>query len=158
MKKLFVLIVLILILGAAWWAFRKSLPRWLGGTETSSANTNVTIPGTAEQELQQRARQAVEIQQLKRARDSRRMNDLFTLQALLESYKNDYRDEYPQTLAELAPTYIGTVPADPGTGAPYQYTRTAGIVSYSILYTLEFGVNNLVAGQHTAIPGNVAAQ
>lgn len=157
MKKLLLVIAIILLIGAGvWWGFRKSLPQWLGGWVTSSANT--TTPATAEQELQQRTQQASEIQQLKRARDSRRMNDLFTLQTPLESYKNDHGDAYPQSLSELVPTYIGAVPTDPGTGAQYQYSRSAGTVSYSILYTLEFGVNNLSAGQHTAMPGNVAAQ
>ncbi len=159
MKKLFLIIAALLIIGAGfWWAYRSSLPQWLGGATTSPINVNATMPATVEQELRQRAQQATALQQLKRARDSRRMNDLFTLQTLLESYKNDHDDAYPQSLSELAPTYIGSVPTDPGTGVSYQYSRSAGTVSYSITYTLEYGVDNLAAGQHTAVPGNVAAQ
>lgn len=158
MKRSLLILLIVLLIGVGfWWAFRKSLPQWLGGTKTPSASTNATAPATVEQEVRQRAQQATEIQQLKLARDSRRMNDVLTLQTMLESYKIDHDDAYPQSLQELAPTYIAAAPTDPATGAQYQYSRTAGTVSYSLLYTLELGVNGVSAGPHTAMPGNIAS-
>lgn len=156
MKKLLPILALLVAGVGIWWGFRTPLPQWLGGRGKHS--TNSTTPATAEQELQQRTQQASEIQQLKRARDSRRMNDLFTLQTALESYRHEHEDAYPPALQELAPRYVGTIPADPGTGAQYQYSTSAGTVAYTITYTLEYGVDNLTAGQHTAVPGNVASR
>ncbi len=95
---------------------------------------------------------------LAKARDERRLTDIRFIQSGLEAYRNDQESGvYPLSLAQLAPAYTASVPLDPKTGEGYAYVPVGeGPSSYTLLYTLEIGVQGLAAGQHAASPGNVA--
>ncbi|MFA6007206.1 MAG: type II secretion system protein [Candidatus Shapirobacteria bacterium] len=64
----------------------------------------------------------------KKARDSRRIEDLNGIQKAAEQYYGATSYSYPATLNSLSPTYILTVPVDPkGIGyTAYLYTPLAG--------------------------------
>lgn len=55
-----------------------------------------------------------------KSRDARRVSDIKQLQLALELYY-DANGNYATDLADLAPTYIATVPTDPQTDASYAY-------------------------------------
>lgn len=157
MKKLFLIIAVVFVIGAGfWWTFRKSIPHWLGGRASPTTNSS-SVPLSAEDELAQRAQQATFFKNIQRSRDSRRLDDIHIIEAALESYRQSNNETYPEALSQLVPEQFAAAPRDPSTGVPYQYTRTAGTASYAIVYTLEVGVQNIAAGTHTAIPGNIAA-
>lgn len=94
---------------------------------------------------------------LAKARDERRLVDIRTIQAALESFRTqDESGAYPMTLVELTP-YLANVPHDPKTGEAYSYAPGgSGSNFYSLTYTLEVGVQGIRAGQHMASPSGVA--
>lgn len=94
---------------------------------------------------------------LAKARDERRLVDIRTIQSALESFRmQDESGAYPMTLGELTP-YLANVPHDPKTGESYSYAPGgSGSNFYTLLYTMEAGVQGLTAGQHTATPSGVA--
>ncbi len=57
----------------------------------------------------------------RKSRDARRIADLKQIQLALELFADANGQEYPDTAAALAPTYIPGVPGDPTGGAPYPY-------------------------------------
>jgi len=77
-----------------------------------------------------------------RARDQKRQADLATIQSALEIYFVNSR-AYPQTLAELAPSHLPSVPNDPkpDVGAYVYQAETTNLRRYVIRAQLE--LNNL---------------
>lgn len=69
-----------------------------------------------------------------KSRDSRRIADIEKLKVALELYFNSTRN-YPDTLGDLAPTYITAVSVDP-LGTPYAYFKCS-ITQYHIGASLE---------------------
>lgn len=60
-----------------------------------------------------------------KARNARRIADLQQMQTAMELYYND-NNGYPVGTSSLAPTYIASVPTDPGSGsAAYTYVRSS---------------------------------
>jgi len=57
----------------------------------------------------------------KKSRDARRIADVKQIQLALELYFDANSAKYPDALSSLTPTYIGTEPKDPSTGASYAY-------------------------------------
>ncbi|MBU3925563.1 prepilin-type N-terminal cleavage/methylation domain-containing protein [Patescibacteria group bacterium] len=57
----------------------------------------------------------------KKSRDARRIADVKQIQLALELYFDANSAEYPDDLASLVPTYIGTEPKDPSSAASYAY-------------------------------------
>ncbi len=105
-----------------------------------------------------------------RARDAKRVADIKQISSALELYFTD-QSAYPveATAVELgdanndcldaggivaacatAPTYMGLIPTDPGTGT-YTYESADG-TSYTITFTLEGETGSLPAGARTASP------
>ncbi len=82
-------------------------------------------------------------------RDRKRYGDVATLRAALQRYHNDSGD-YPAWLSGLAPSYLESVPIDPGDFTPYGYRQSNG--SFTISFTLEQGIRGLSAGPHTLSP------
>jgi type II secretory pathway pseudopilin PulG len=73
-----------------------------------------------------------------KGRDARRLADLKQLQVALELYYSSQSTPgYPSALSELAPTYIGAVALDPGTGSGYAYAVNASNSYYCIGATME---------------------
>lgn len=69
-----------------------------------------------------------------KGRDAKRVSDMKQLQLALEFYYDANSNTYPNSLNDLASTYIGTVPVDPGSTS-YEY-GTDG-VTYILGATLE---------------------
>lgn len=73
-----------------------------------------------------------------KGRDARRLADLKQMQVALELYYSSQSTPgYPAALSSLAPTYIGAVPTDPGTGSAYPYAVNSTNGYYCIGATLE---------------------
>ncbi len=74
-----------------------------------------------------------------KGRDARRIADLKDMQTALELYYSSNNNAYPTTaagLAALAPTYIATVPTDPGSFS-YTYAVSTTSQQYCIEARLE---------------------
>jgi hypothetical protein len=70
--------------------------------------------------------------------DGQRVLDVLAVQGALIRY-HAARAAYPQTLDELVPQVMGTVPRDPVTGQPYPYLRTPDGQDYKLSATLSNG-------------------
>ncbi len=123
-----------------------------------------------------------------KSRDAKRVADVKQIQTALELYSGD-ESGYPAdgvadagtlTLGAaatsdcldgagftgacaVAPTYMGLVPADPGT-TNYTYAsqdsagaacNTGPCASYTVSFTLESGTGGLASGAHTATPAGI---
>lgn len=77
--------------------------------------------------------------QTTKARNSRRMQDLSTLQSVLESYAISNSNKYPATITsvDLTTQYISKIPTDPSTSLPYKYATGAGAKTYQLGAYLE---------------------
>ncbi|MBU0705634.1 type II secretion system GspH family protein [Patescibacteria group bacterium] len=60
--------------------------------------------------------------QTAKARNSRRLSDISTIQSALEIYFISHDNKYPANTATLVPTQINKLPLDPVTDADYKYT------------------------------------
>jgi general secretion pathway protein G len=76
-----------------------------------------------------------------RGRDARRQSDLSALRSALELYYSE-RNNYPDKLPDLVPTYIKVLPEDPG-GAGLDYKFTSSGQAYCLAAKLE----TLAAGE-----------
>lgn len=79
----------------------------------------------------------------KKARDTRRMEDLNNIQKALEQYYGANGANYPATSGNLGTTYIQSWPKDPKSGSAYTYqfnTPLAG--SYCVCTLLDSGNGN----------------
>jgi len=54
-----------------------------------------------------------------------------TIEGVLEVYKADGHETYPDDLSDLAPDYIKAVPKCPG-GGTYNYTKDTGVVDCTV--------------------------
>ena len=72
-----------------------------------------------------------------KARDSRRQQDLGAIQTALELYHINNSSLYPQTLDELVPNEMKTIPTDPTTKEKYPYAVEPGNKIYQLGATLE---------------------
>ena len=72
-----------------------------------------------------------------KARDSRRQQDLGAIQTALELYHINNSSLYPQTLDELVPNEMKTIPTDPTTKEKYVYAVEPGNKVYQLGATLE---------------------
>lgn len=110
-----------------------------------------------------------------KARDSRRVSDIKSIQTALEMYYTD-RNDYPvpdaaNSPAGLTPTYIPTVPSNPtpnGTWYTYEVCTDDGATcggatdvtegyraSYTLTYNLESGIHPMVIGYNCATPAGI---
>jgi prepilin-type N-terminal cleavage/methylation domain-containing protein len=102
-----------------------------------------------------------------KGRDTKRIGDVRQLQFALEMYKND-NGVYPVAITSGntlvgtdGTTYMAKVPTSPNkvdgscTDDSYTYTRDSNDASYHFTYCLGGAVNNVTAGNCTAVPGNV---
>src|SRR3989344_1159473 len=55
------------------------------------------------------------------ARDVVRIRNVKNARVALDLYADDHGSHYPQTLAELVPTYMASLPNDPGDKSPIYY-------------------------------------
>lgn len=93
------------------------------------------------------------------SRDTKRVADMRSLMDALSLFYNE-NGNYPETLTELLPDKIEFIPENPNPGGePYVYTPigTAPYNMYSLVYTLEVGLENenIAPGQHEASPQGV---
>ena len=69
--------------------------------------------------------------QIERRRQAQ--DNMIVLAFALAAYRAEHAGQYPQTLAELAPKYIDTLPSDPFTGQPFRYRKeNGGYLLYSV--------------------------
>lgn len=85
----------------------------------------------------------------KKARDSRRMEDLNNIQKAFEQYYGSNGYVYPLTTSSLAPNYIQTLPRDPKLGIGYT-VRDLSTTTYCVCAYLDSGNGNSNAGDCTA--------
>ena len=71
----------------------------------------------------------------KKARDSRRMEDMNSIQKALEMYYGQNNYKYPDSLSTLVPGYVQAVRNDPKTNTPY--TVSIGNTGYCICADVE---------------------
>lgn len=75
-----------------------------------------------------------------KARNARRIADLQQMQTAMELYYNDYNG-YPTATSDLDPTYIASVPTDPGSGsAAYTYVKSSNGNYYCLGASIEGSV------------------
>jgi prepilin-type N-terminal cleavage/methylation domain-containing protein len=92
----------------------------------------------------------------KKARDTKRVADVKSLQLALELYFDANR-QYAYSLAALAPTYIPSIPTDPLTGT-YSYSPlNAGCTGYHLGATLEDITNTALRSDTDAAPGTIGS-
>ncbi len=73
-----------------------------------------------------------------KARDSRRLQDLSSIQSVLELYHIENNSEYPATLDDLkADGKLTKIPLDPSVALPYAYAPSANKKQYQLGATLE---------------------
>ena len=82
-------------------------------------------------------------------RDQQRYRAMNDLRLALNSYYHAVRS-FPDGLSALVPAYLPSVPADPLTGKPYDYVRTAS--GYLVTFELEQGLAALAPGRHVLSP------
>jgi hypothetical protein len=70
--------------------------------------------------------------------DGRRVLDVLSIQGALVRYQVAH-SRYPDTLAELSPTFVFTVPRDPETTQDYPYRSTDGGADYELHARLSNG-------------------
>ena len=75
--------------------------------------------------------------QTAKARNSRRMSDLSTIQSALEIYFISNSNAYPETLDELVPAQINKIPTDPTTDGDYSYAFGPANRSFQLAAHLE---------------------
>lgn len=75
-----------------------------------------------------------------KSRDARRVADIKQIQLAMQLYY-DASSTYPNALANLVPTYIATLPADPVGQVTYGYDRLNSGASYAVCANLEDGTN-----------------
>ena len=71
-----------------------------------------------------------------KSRDARRVADIKQIQLAMQLYY-DASSTYPNALADLAPTYIATIPKDPVGQITYGYDRLTSGSSYAVCANLE---------------------
>ncbi len=72
-----------------------------------------------------------------KARDSRRQQDLSSIQTAVELYFVNNNSEYPKTLDDLKENEMREIPTDPSTGEVYIYATEAPYKTYQLGATLE---------------------
>lgn len=80
-----------------------------------------------------------------KALDARREADIQAIQAGLEFYYEE-NGRYPYLLDQLSPQYISTIPVDPKTNFPYEFT--SGGLTYEVCTQLEAKKEKCVSSQY----------
>jgi len=75
--------------------------------------------------------------QTAKARNSRRLSDISTIQNALEIYFISNDNKYPATLGTLVPTQISKLPLDPVTDANYSYAPGPSNKTFQVAAHLE---------------------
>jgi len=76
-----------------------------------------------------------------KAKNSRRQQDLSTIQSALEIYYIENNNKYPDSLANLKPNYMPKIPTDPSaTSTSYKYEHSSN-KEYQLAATLETEVS-----------------
>ncbi|HCJ52124.1 MAG: hypothetical protein A2898_03525 [Candidatus Kerfeldbacteria bacterium RIFCSPLOWO2_01_FULL_48_11] len=153
-----ILIVLILVAGAIGYYIgtrNKSadIPADEAITNEGTVNTN-TIIDLSQVNANLTGDELVQAQ----TRDEKRVNDIRSIQAALEKYKND-KGAYPEALTGVVPDYLDGLPGNPSPGGiTYTYTPigSAPYTYYDLSYVLEVGVDDITIGDHSATPDGVA--
>lgn len=145
----FVWILIAVLFGYSLWVEKDS--------NTNTAPTETTIESPDAEEVAE----AIEMteQQRKQAlvRDGIRIEHVKSFRTALATYHGD-NEKYPETVADLVPDYLESIPENPSPGGlTYNYT---GIGSspfryYEFAYKLEVGVENISAGLHVASPDSL---
>ena len=92
----------------------------------------------------------------KKARDTKRVADVKSLQLAMELYFDPNR-QYPYSLAALAPTYIPSLPKDPVSNGDYAFSPlNAGCTAYHLGATLEDSTNVALSSDSDAAAGTLA--
>lgn len=81
--------------------------------------------------------------------DAQRYRDITAIRIALNGYSGT-NGQFPETLAELVPTYLNAVPSDPVTGKPYPYVVKDR--AYTLSFRLDHGAISLAAGDHFLTP------
>ena len=121
-----------------------------GDVNAAMGNENINAAGP-ELTTEERAQAVV--------RDAKRLVDVRSMQAALESYKKANDDSYPAELISLVPAYLNGLPGNPAPGGiTYTYTPIGSepYAFYDLSYVLEVGAENIAPGDHTATPEGVA--
>lgn len=84
-----------------------------------------------------------------KARDARRISDLFQISLALENYATSKSTELPVSLDSLAPTYMTAVPVDPMSGS-YLYKKCSP-TSYHLATSLENSGNPSLNGDEDIV-------
>ena len=100
-----------------------------------------------------------------KSRDARRIADVNQINKALEVYLSDC-GQYPADPLSTGSNdgcpagvkfgdYMGTIPTDPSTGAPYGYTDDPVNNTFTLSFTLEGQVDNYGPGAHTLTPAGI---
>ena len=76
--------------------------------------------------------------QTTKARNSRRMQDVSTIQSALEIYFINHNNTYPSTLGDLiTDNLMNEIPVDPTTDGDYYYTKAVNSKTYQLASSME---------------------
>jgi hypothetical protein len=155
--NIIILIVAVVVVGGiVYWNLSRNQEG--GGLFSSPVNNNQTETNTNTSNVNQTTSSGGIFSKAAKTRDLKRISDIRQIQSALTVYFQE-KAEYPGTLSELVPDYLGGIPANPTPGgANYTYTPigTSPYKFYDLSYTLEVGVEDIEAGQRVATPGGIA--
>ncbi|MFH1244694.1 MAG: type II secretion system protein [bacterium] len=93
-----------------------------------------------------------------RARDSRRKQDLVTIQQALHLYYNDSQS-FPLAITTITPTYLTVLPQDPSTAptSPVNYGYNSSGANYLLLTKLEDTSDSDIATSQARCPSTYSS-
>jgi len=126
-------------------------------TDANTTLTGTTIESPDAEEVAETIEMTEQQKEQAQVRDGIRIEHVKLFRTALATYHGD-NEKYPETVAELVPDYLESIPENPSPGGlTYNYT---GIGSspfryYEFAYKLEVGVENISAGLHVASPDSL---
>lgn len=156
-RPLLVLALFLAVVVGIFWYFTRD-----GGVLAPTGNENVNgsfVANTNQPVTTNTTNTGTIIDQVARARDLQRVNDVRLLQGAITEFYGD-RGVYPASFDDLlAEEYMAQLPENPTPGGiAYVYTPIGAepFRFYTISYQLEVGVEDVAAGDHTANPNGIA--
>ncbi len=146
----FVWVLIIILFGYSLWIDKDD-------TNTNTTATKTTIEPPDADEVAAAAEMTEQQKEQALVRDGIRIEHVKSFRTALATYYGE-NEKYPETVADLVPDYLESIPENPSPGGlTYNYT---GIGSspfryYEFAYKLEVGTQNISAGLHVASPDSL---
>jgi len=80
------------------------------------------------------------------SRDTKRQADIIQMQNALSAYYQA-KQQYPQSLSQLVPEFLSTLPQDPKSGTVYSYRAVESDSNYELCVTYELTQAKCLSGE-----------